>query len=87
LDLDLVPNPDPLVRGLDPGIRIRTKMSRIPNTEIYDYLLISVKDVQATGEASSFHKRKIQHFKIMKFLPFFFFVCFSALPVSDPGSS
>ncbi len=23
---------DPLVRGTDPGIRIRTKMSRIPNT-------------------------------------------------------
>ncbi len=34
LDLD----PDPLVRGTDPGIwiriLIRTKMSRIPNTEI-----------------------------------------------------
>jgi hypothetical protein len=28
------PNPDPLVRGTDPGIRIRirTKMSRIPNS-------------------------------------------------------
>ncbi len=25
-------DPDPLVRGTDPGIRIRTKMSRIPNT-------------------------------------------------------
>jgi hypothetical protein len=25
-------DPDPLVRGMDPGIRIRTKMSRIPNT-------------------------------------------------------
>ncbi len=24
-------DPDPLVRGTDPGIRIRTKMSRIPN--------------------------------------------------------
>ncbi len=24
------PEPDPLVRGMDPGIRIRTKMSRIP---------------------------------------------------------
>ncbi len=30
-------NPDPLVRGTDPGIRIRSKMSRIPNTA--DYLL------------------------------------------------
>ncbi len=26
-------DPDPLVRGKDPGIRIRTKMSRIPNTD------------------------------------------------------
>jgi hypothetical protein len=26
------PYPDPLVRGTDPRIRIRTKMSRIPNT-------------------------------------------------------
>jgi hypothetical protein len=25
-------DPDPLVRGTDPAIRIRTKMSRIPNT-------------------------------------------------------
>jgi hypothetical protein len=25
-------NPDPLVRGTDPGNRIRTKMLRIPNT-------------------------------------------------------
>ncbi len=26
-------DPDPLVRGTDPGIRIRTKMSRITNTD------------------------------------------------------
>jgi hypothetical protein len=26
-------DPDPLVTGTDPRIRIRTKMSRIPNTE------------------------------------------------------
>ncbi len=26
------PEPDPLLRGMDPGIRIPTKMSRIPNT-------------------------------------------------------
>jgi hypothetical protein len=32
LDPDPDPDPDPLVRGTDPGIRIRTKMSRIPNT-------------------------------------------------------
>ncbi len=25
-------HPDPIVRGTDPWIRIRTKMSRIPNT-------------------------------------------------------
>ena len=33
--MDPDPVPDPLVRGTDPGIRIRprTKMSRIPNTE------------------------------------------------------
>ncbi len=33
-DLDLDPNPDPLVRGRDPRIKIwiRTKMSLIPNT-------------------------------------------------------
>ncbi len=27
-------DPDPLVRGPDPGIRTRTKMSRIPNTAL-----------------------------------------------------
>jgi hypothetical protein len=27
-------DPDPLVRGTDPGILIRTKMSRIPNTDL-----------------------------------------------------
>jgi hypothetical protein len=27
------PDPKPLVRGTDPGIRIPTKMSRIPNTD------------------------------------------------------
>jgi hypothetical protein len=27
-------DPDALVRGTDPGIRIRTKMSRIPNTGV-----------------------------------------------------
>jgi len=34
LDLDPAPDPDPLVRGTDPGIRIRIRnnMSRIPNT-------------------------------------------------------
>jgi hypothetical protein len=33
-DLELDPDPDldPLVRGTDPQIQIRTKMSRIPNT-------------------------------------------------------
>jgi hypothetical protein len=28
-ELDPEPDPDPLVRGTDPGIRIRTKMSRM----------------------------------------------------------
>jgi hypothetical protein len=31
-ELDPEPDPDPLDRGKDPGIRIRTKMSWIPNT-------------------------------------------------------
>jgi hypothetical protein len=31
-DSELDPDPDPLVRGTDLRIRIRTKMSRIPNT-------------------------------------------------------
>jgi len=31
-DPELDPEPDPFVRGTDPGIRIRTKMSRISNT-------------------------------------------------------
>jgi hypothetical protein len=31
-ELDPELDPDPLVRGTDPGIRIRTKMSQIPNT-------------------------------------------------------
>ncbi len=36
-DPELEPDSDPLVRGTDPGIqiRIRTKMSRIPNTAVY----------------------------------------------------
>jgi hypothetical protein len=32
IDPDPELDPDPLVKGMDPGIRIRTKMSRIPNT-------------------------------------------------------
>ncbi len=31
---DLLPAPDPLVWGKDPWIRIRTKMSRIHNTDL-----------------------------------------------------
>jgi hypothetical protein len=30
----LHPDPDPLVRGTNPDPRIRTKMSRIPNTAL-----------------------------------------------------
>ncbi len=30
-------DPDPLVRGTDPRIRIRTNMSRIPNTALKVY--------------------------------------------------
>jgi hypothetical protein len=32
IELNLEPDPDPLAGGMDPEIRIRTKMSRIPNT-------------------------------------------------------
>jgi hypothetical protein len=51
------PNLDPLFRGADPGIRIRTKMSRIPKTASaaykikkvfifsHNYLLISQRKV------------------------------------------
>jgi hypothetical protein len=35
-DAEQDPDPDPLVRGEDPRIRIRTKMSRIPNTASRD---------------------------------------------------
>jgi hypothetical protein len=40
LDLDTEPDPDPLVRDTDPGIRnrIRTKMSRIPNTVLLGFV-------------------------------------------------
>jgi hypothetical protein len=31
------PDPDPLVRGTYPGIRIRTKMSRVPNTAFFNF--------------------------------------------------
>ncbi len=33
-DPELDSDPDPLVRGTDPRIRIRNKMSRIPNTAL-----------------------------------------------------
>ncbi len=37
------PDPDPLVRGTDPGIqiRIRTEMSRIPNTVLKEHRVIT----------------------------------------------
>jgi hypothetical protein len=34
-DSDPNPDPDPFVRGMDPRIRIHTKMSWISNTDIY----------------------------------------------------
>jgi hypothetical protein len=30
--MEFDPDPDPLVKGTDPGIKIPTKVSRIPNT-------------------------------------------------------
>jgi hypothetical protein len=38
-DPELDPDLDPLVRGTDPGIRIRTKMSRIPNTGFFVFFV------------------------------------------------
>ncbi len=39
-ELNPEPGPDPLVRGTDPGIRIRirTKMSRIPNSGFWEHI-------------------------------------------------
>jgi hypothetical protein len=39
-DLELDPDPDPLVRGMGPRIRIHTKMSRIPNTGFRSVIVI-----------------------------------------------
>jgi hypothetical protein len=39
----LDPDPDPLVRGTDPGIRILTKISRIPQHLLWRYLYESVQ--------------------------------------------
>jgi hypothetical protein len=41
----VVGHPDPLIRGTDPRIRIRTKISRIPNTKFCNKLVI--EDVTA----------------------------------------
>jgi hypothetical protein len=44
-DAELDPDLDPLVRGgTDPGIRIRTKMSRIPNTGFFafDFVFLQI---------------------------------------------
>jgi hypothetical protein len=40
--LDRGPDPDPFVRGMDPRIRIRTKMSRIRNTAIERHLISKI---------------------------------------------
>ncbi len=45
-------DPDPLVRGTDPGIRIRTKMSRIPNTG-FDLM---IRDIRVKVPMSLFLK-------------------------------
>ncbi len=37
------PDPDPLIRDTDLGIRIRTKMSRIPNTDFNGKFLLFSK--------------------------------------------
>ncbi len=46
------PDPDPLVRGTDPSIRIRTKMSRnpFPNT-VYTYIIKRLKTRVIKGNA------------------------------------
>ncbi len=42
-------DPDPLVRGTDPGIRIRTKMSRISNTDFFFMIEGSVPRTNGSG--------------------------------------
>jgi hypothetical protein len=43
-ELDPDPNPDPLVRGADPRIRIRTKMSQVTVPKVTDVMeLMSVQ--------------------------------------------
>ncbi len=52
-DPELDPDLDPLVRGTDPGIRIRTKMSRIPNTGfLFLFLFFTNISVNVEGRPS-----------------------------------
>ncbi len=53
-DPELDPDLDPLVRGTDPGIRIRTKMSRIPNTGFFFFFFFTNISVYEEGRPS-FH--------------------------------
>ncbi len=55
------PEPDQLVKGTDPGIRIRTKMSRIPNTG----KLITIREDQVQGglrQEESHREKPVLHF-------------------------
>jgi hypothetical protein len=51
---DPIPNPDLLVRGTDPHIRIRTKMSQIRNTGEKKVLLLRFGLIFPSGSLSSF---------------------------------
>ncbi len=50
LESDPEPDPDPLVEGTDMGIRIRTKMSRIPNTALCISIQLVWKWQDATAD-------------------------------------
>jgi hypothetical protein len=80
-DPELDPDPDPLARGTDPGIRIwiwnRTKMSRIPNTaqnisNVYANRSLLAKSAkfgalnQRYVDRDSFMNLFAEHFKITR---------------------
>jgi len=61
-------NPDPLARGTDPGIRIRLKMSRIPNTAWsnhygfqYSMLLKPLEYLQESPSENSYWPKPFVH--------------------------
>jgi hypothetical protein len=75
LDRELDPDPDPIVRGADPGIRIRINMSRIPNTAFRDPFELLDPDPDPhfeCGSRSGSRRAKLTH-KYRKKLRIFMF--------------